>query len=117
MDDIVRNQLDMVSNMKFTVDNDSEKGLNEPFSEVVFNKVSVSKDSIKVIFEDYFINPYPGFDFHERFHNKTPPYAQIMYGKIEKETDKMYYFKVHSDVSSRIWEGYCPKKSCKVFNI
>lgn len=85
---------------------------------IVFSR-STAKDNIaiKVVFEDYIVHPFEGFDFHAKWNNNIPPYNKIMYGKISKETEKMYYFEVQSDTSDRAWCGWCPKKSCHVFNI
>ena len=40
-----------------------------------------------------------------------------MYGKIVKETEKMYYFELHSESKDNNWSGWCPKKSCRVINM
>ena len=69
---------------------------------------------IKVIFEDYFITGFPGFDFHEKFNNNIPPFDKVMYGKIIKETDRMYYFDLHTETSDKQWMGWCPNKSCTI---
>lgn len=102
---------------RFEVDGDSEKGFDEPFSEVIFYKKNRDDKLIKVIFEDYIINPFPGFDLHDKWNNGIKPYAKVMYGKIKNETKGMYQLEVHSDVSDKIWTGWCPKKSCTVEEI
>ena len=81
---------------------------------VVFEgKEAPAEKEVRVTFEDYFIHPYKGFDFHIA-QNQTPPPEKVMYGKITRETEKMYVFSLHPEDSLEIWEGKCPKKSCRV---
>ena len=77
-------------------------------------KETDSKDHKKIVFEDYFITGFPGFDFHDKYNNGVAPFAKVMYGEILKETEKMYYVSVHSDSSDKRWVGWVPKKSCTV---
>ena len=91
--------------------------LPESFNTVLFMHDLNDKGGyteIKVTFSDYIINPFDGFDFHDKFNHGVKPYDKVMYGTIVKETEKMYYFRLHSAYSDKIWEGYCPKKSCVV---
>lgn len=75
---------------------------------------AINKREVKVKFEKYFVTGYKGFDFHEKFNKGIYPTDVVMIGTIEKETEKMYYFKLHDETNNRNWEGYCPKKCCKV---
>lgn len=116
MNKILYDQLIKLKSFNHTVDGKLEEGFPESFSEIVFfKKQSVSQiKELCVVFEDYIVQPFEGFDFHDKFNNGVPPYDKIMYGTIERETEKMYYLKVHSITSDKIWTGWCPKKSCKI---
>ena len=83
---------------------------------VTFSKDNNATDEeeYKVIFEDYFITGFDGFDFHKKWNNDIPPFEKIMFGKIEKETEKMYYLNVYNTSHTKQWTGWCPKKSCKI---
>ncbi len=91
----------------------------ESGNEIVFLKDANegTDDKVKVVFESYFITGFPGFDFHDKFNNGIAPFEKVMYGKILKETDKMYYFDLHSISGDKKWVGWSPKKSCTVTNI
>lgn len=92
----------------------------ESFTEILFHKKeepNSKKREIKVIYENYIINPFDGFDLHDNWNNGKAPYAKIMYGEIIDETKGMYKFKVHSETSSEEYIGWCPKKSCVVQTI
>ena len=75
---------------------------------------ATSSSTIKVTFEDYFITGFDGFDFHNKWNNGIAPYDKVMYGTIDKETPKMYYFNLEDQSHMHHWEGWCPKKSCTV---
>lgn len=114
MNKILLDQLQKLATAHFDVDGKSGKDFNfsKPFSEILFYRKNNDNNEVKIIFEDYIINPFNGFDFHEKWNNNIPPYSKTMYGKIEKETKGMYYFKGHSETDDKIWEGWVPKKSC-----
>lgn len=87
----------------------------EDFTDVTFPRTSTPTEPIiKVVFADYIIKPFKGFDFHDKFNDGVPPYNKVMYGKIIKETPGMYYFEVRSETSNDMWRGWCPKKSCTI---
>lgn len=118
-DRILLSQLEKLKTCRFNVDGKAEKDFPESFSEVVFfkkdgNSPDAQTNEIKVVFENYIINPFPGFDLHEKWNNGVAPYDKVMYGKLLKETKGMYYFELHSEVSDKIWRGWCPKKSCTI---
>ena len=112
----VLEQIKKLSNLEYTLDNGSID-LDQYFSEITFKKRNADKqavDSIRVVFEDYIIKPFDGFDLHEKWNNGVAPYSKIMYGKIIKETAGMYMFTLHSEFSDKTWTGWCPKKSCEI---
>ena len=112
----VLEQIKKLSNLEYTLDNGSID-LDQYFSEITFKKRNADKhavDSIRVVFEDYIIKPFDGFDLHEKWNNGIAPYSKIMYGKIIKETAGMYMFTLHSEFSDKTWTGWCPKKSCEI---
>ncbi len=105
----------MFKNLKYTIDGKEASEIVDDFNEIIFfktNKEVKNNKPLVVIFEDYIIKPFPGFDFHEKFNKgKKPPFKQ-MTGFIVKETERMYYLHLkHNDIT---WEGWCPKKSCKL---
>lgn len=102
---------------RFNVDGNDCAYLPSDFDTVTFisNGAQVCNE-IKVVFEDYFITGFPGFDFHEKFNNGVYPFDKVMYGKIVKETEKMYFFELHTETSDKKWCGWCPKKSCTIKN-
>lgn len=111
-------QLKQVKGHRFDVDGVPSDIVPDDFNKIVFYKSdSKSADEVRVVFEDYIIKPFVGFDFHDKFNNGVPPYSKVMYGKITKETEKMYQFSLHSETSTSIWNGWCPKKSCSVVRI
>ena len=107
---IIQNQLNKLKN---------EILFSEEDNKIIFyqRNSNIKIDQIKVTFEDYIIKPFEGFDFHQKFNNNQPPTDKIMYGNIIKETEKMFYFDIHSELKERQWQGWCPKKSCKVIYI
>ena len=109
-----KTQLEMMSHFKYLVDGDKNKDILDVKDEIIFFKKEKEDNQINIVFENYFIHPFEGFDFHEKYNHNIPPYAKEMIGKIEKETEKMYYFKGHSLTDSKIWEGWVPKKSCTI---
>ena len=116
---IIQQQLKLLTTVPFKVDGEKRDVLPESFKEIVFEQdiSSVHKDNIIVIFEDYIIKPFKGFDLHQKWNNNIPPYDKKMYGNIIKETEKMYQLDVHSETSNHKWIGWCPKKSCKIIKI
>ena len=114
MNKIIQNQINKLTqelNYKIIEGN----GIDD-FKEIIFNKKSFisNKKEVRVTFEKYFVTGYNGFDFHEKFNKGVYPTDIVMVGSIEKETEKMYYFKLHDEMNERQWEGYCPKKCCTI---
>ena len=66
--------------------------------------------------DDYIVKPYEGFDFHDKFNGGLPPYQKVMYGKIIKETDKMYQLVARTADGFKIWAGWVPKKSMRIMS-
>lgn len=115
MNKTIKQQLEMLKTLEFQVDGQSLKDFPESFSEVVFFKDKAQeKDGETFVFEDYFIKPFKGFDFHDKFNHGIAPPEKTMYGNIIKETEKMYYIKVESLFSTKEWTGWTPKKSVKI---
>ena len=83
-----------------------------------FDTVTFKKNNrepiIKVVFSDYIVHPYQGFDFHDKYNGGKPPTQSTMYGEIIDETEKMYKFKVYTEQLEDEWIGWCPKKSCSI---
>ena len=107
----------MLKTLEFQVDGKPSKDFPESFSEIVFFKSGKNLEDVSektFSFESYIVKPYAGFDFHDKFNKGIAPPEQVMNGFIVKETEKMYYLKLHSNLTNRIWEGWCPKKSVKV---
>ncbi len=103
---IVKNQLEQLKK-KYLFDENGDS--------IIFHKVAKQyNDEVCVTFENYFITGFPGFDFHEKWNNGNAPKEKTMRGRIIKETEKMYFFELHSTSSDYFWNGWCPKKSCKV---
>lgn len=114
---ILQEQLQQLMTVPFKVDGKSSNAIPEDFNEIVFQKDGLTAyrpRDIRVEFADYILNPFPGFDLHDKWNNGVAPYDKVMYGKITKETEKMFYFEVHSETSGNLWCGWCPKKSCTV---
>lgn len=120
MNNTIKQQLDMLKTLEFQVDGKPSKDFPEFFNEVIFKKniadIKLYDTSEKqIVFKDYFIHPFEGFDFHQKFNKGAePPTDAVMYGTILKETDKMFYLKVHTFDAKKFWEGWCPKKSCTI---
>lgn len=118
MNNTIKQQLEMLKTLDFQVDGKPSKEFPESFSDIIFLKTNttnlVDTSEKTFIFEDYIIKPFEGFDFHKKFNKNIPPPAKIMQGQIIRETEKMYYIKVHTQDTSKMWEGFVPKKSCKV---
>lgn len=107
----------MLKTLEFQVDGKPSKDFPESFSEIVFFKSGKNLEDVSektFSFESYIVKPYAGFDFHDKFNKGIAPPEQVMNGFIVKETEKMYYLKLHSNLTNKIWEGWCPKKSVKV---
>lgn len=117
MNKTIFEQLDMLKTLEFQVDGKPSKDFPESFSEIVFFKSGKNLEDVSektFSFENYIIRPYVGFDFHDKFNKGIAPPEQVMNGFIVKETEKMYYLKLHSNLTNKIWEGWCPKKSVKI---
>ena len=117
MNEILKRQIQkLIATYPFKIDGRQEKDLPKSFSSIVFLRDgSVKRESeIRVTFENYFITGFPGFDFHDKWNNGIAPFDKVMYGKILKETEKMYYFELHAETGDKCWTGWCPKKSCTV---
>lgn len=117
MDGILKTQLMKLETAHFEIDGKKEKDFSKPFSEIIFYKKDKKDNAIKVTFENYIVNPFPGFDLHEKWNNGIKPYSKVMYGKIVDETKGMYKFDIHSESNDKSWVGWCPKKSCHVEEI
>ncbi len=74
----------------------------------------IPNEKLTVAFEKYFVDGYSGFDFHDKFNNGISPPEYVMYGKIERETEKMYVLDLISEDGTKKWHGWCPKKCCKI---
>lgn len=110
---VLQNQLQMMCHFKYETDTGEELG-SENINEIIFYKKNSINDGVTIIFENYFVHPFEGFDFHVKYNHNIPPYSKEMVGYIEKETEKMYYFKGHALTDCKMWEGWVPKKSCTV---
>jgi len=117
MTKILKEQILKLLNNDYKSSTTEEQIESEQVKDIIFyKKLNNSVKKYKVIFEDYIVRPFEGFDFHDKFnHGNTPP-SGVMYGIIIKETEKMYYFNLSTD-SLESWSGWCPKKSCKVFSL
>lgn len=104
--------------LEMQVDGVTSKDIPESFSEIVFfkNDKFISDANLEkvFVFEDYFIKPFKGFDFHEKFNNNTPPPEQAMQGFVLRETEKMFYISVHTFDGKKFWMGWVPKKSVRL---
>lgn len=87
------------------------------FEKIVFKQNTSTPKEVKVVFSDYIIHPYDGFDLHEKWNNNIAPPFATMYGSIVQETNGMYRFNLHDENYEKTWQGWCPKKSCVVINI
>lgn len=147
MNKLVQEQLNLLSNnLSFIVDDKNSSMIPSSFDHIIFKHSSSSLKDFEdrvIIFEDYIIKPFEGFDFHNKFNNGTPPPFKYMKGKVVKETEKMYYLdvkanvfksnfcnhclkkgtfdylcdncsKLYKDVCNVTWKGWCPKKSCTI---
>ena len=114
LDKILKTQLMKLKDAHFKVDGKYENSFPDTFSEIIFYKKDNNQRYIKVTFENYIINPFEGFDFHDKWNNGIKPYSKIMYGKVVDETKGMYKFELHSESNDKLWLGWCPKKSCRI---
>lgn len=119
MNSIIKEQLSKLEQYVCEVDGKSTSHVEDDFTTVVFKDVNGAKMTetkvaeIRVIFEDYIIHPYAGFDFHTKFNNNVAPPNKSMHGTILKETEKMLYMNLTDD-NGKVWIGWCPKKSCHI---
>lgn len=106
MSKIIDEQLDKLKNYAQTKDGDS----------IIFHRKNSynCKKEKAVVFEDYILHPFPGFDLHEKWNNGIAPPERTMYGDILKETTGMYLMSLHTETSGKSWTGWCPKKSCRI---
>lgn len=118
MNPLIKQQLNRLAVVyRATADGVFTQTIPDTAKKVIFlsaNTQSESKPKYRVTFESYFVMGFPGFDFHEKFNKGVAPPSVVMYGEIVRETEKMYYFKLKGETGTVHWEGYCPKKSCKV---
>ena len=120
MNKLLMEQLQKLKKLHFKVDGISAKEIPESFTEILFSKKSDNNSKekeIKVIYENYIVQPFDGFNLHDKWNNGVAPYSKIMYGKIIDETKGMYKLKVHSETSDKEYIGWCPKKSCRIQEI
>jgi hypothetical protein len=109
---ILKEQLQKLSTAHFkTVGN---VDITLPFDEVVFCKKESPKSITRICFEDYIVHPFGNFTFHDTWNNGIPPPRKIMYGDIDNETKGMYHFICTDETNENSWEGWIPKKSCKI---
>ena len=106
----------LIRKYPYTIERESEDE-NSPVVSVTFyrNENLQEESEIKVVFQDYFITGFPGFDFHTKYNNNIAPYERIMYGKIIDEKTNMYKFDLHNEACTKHWVGWCPKKSCTIY--
>lgn len=120
MTEILKNQLDRLRDFKHSVDGVDTAEFPDNFSEIVFYADKSGRSNtpkIKVVFESYVVNPFDGFDLHDKFNNGQPPYDRVMYGEIVKETPKMYLLRVFTETTGKEWTGWCYKKCCQIFTL
>ena len=83
MNEILKQQIMQIlkTGARFKVNGVLERDFPESFSSVVFMREEHHKEEneIKVIFENYFITGFPGFDFHDKWNNGVAPYDKVMY--------------------------------------
>lgn len=113
----ILDQLQRLQSLKYEIDGGAKVDFDDDFSEVVFFKKSqneIDLDEKKFTFENYMIAPFPGFDFNKKFNNGIDPPEKVMYGKIIKETEKMYKVQLYSKNTGNQWCGWTPKKSVTI---
>lgn len=108
MTETLKKELEKLNNLNPIYNNDSV------FFKKINNIPNNQNQIFRVIFADYIIKPFEGFDFHTKFNNNIAPPENIMYGEIIQTTEKMYKFKLKTSDGSKHWEGWCPKKSCRL---
>ena len=118
MNKLILEQLQMLKNLEFQVDGKPSKEFPDSFSKVLFKhtgneELKDSSDKI-IVFADYMVNPYEGFDFHKKFNSNNPPPEVVMYGVVLRETEKMYYLKLRTKDGQKSWLGWSPKKSVRI---
>lgn len=117
MNNILKQQLDMLKSLDFEVDGKSVKDFPDSFSEVTFKRSNfntlVDNREITIQFMNYVLEPFMD-DFHNKFNKGNKPQELVMYGTILRETEKMNYILVHNMDNSKVFEGWIPKKSMKV---
>ena len=111
---ILLNQLQKLQTAHFKIDDGECKDFSVPFKEVIFYKRNSPSSTVKISFADYFVHPFSGFDFHEKWNDGVAPPCNVLYGQIDKETKGMYHFVGNNEYCSVEWSGWVPKKSCEI---
>lgn len=112
----MRAVLERMTIFPFEVDGETLTDIPETAKTVVFRKRGNAPEEkeLKVTFKPYFVTGFDRFDFHEKFNKGIYPPTTVMYGYIIKETEKMYYVALHTEMNDKTWDGWVPKKSCVV---
>lgn len=64
--------------------------------------------------EDYIIHPYPGFTLHDNWNGGIIPTDKQMHILILNNMGKMIKVQAKGINNNKLWEGWLPKKSCKL---
>lgn len=114
MDKLIINQLNSLVDVPHSIEYDNE---GNPIS-IKFYKNTLEFDKVyRIIFQEYFVKGFDGFDFNEKWNNGVYPPDIVMYGSIIEETENMYKLKLSDNNDRNQWTGWCPKKCCKVENL
>lgn len=119
MNKIIKEQLERLKEYVCEVDGKFTSQITDDFTTVKFRDAKAAKvftpsaNHITVVFQDYIITPYAGFDLHTKFNGGVAPPSKQMTGSVLKETEKMLYLNL-VDSSGAVWVGWCPKKSCSI---
>lgn len=117
MNNIIKQQLNMLKSLDFEVDGESVSDFPDSFSEVVFKRNIDSNlndnRELTIQFMEYVLDSFMD-DFHKKFNNGDKPSELVMYGTIIRETDKMNYIMVHNKDNTKTFKGWIPKKSMKI---
>lgn len=117
MGKVRNNQINqLIRKYSYSVERENGDETSPVVSVTFYRNENTSENSVvKVVFQDYFITGFPGFDFHTKYNNNIAPYEKVMYGKILEEKSNMYKFELHNEACTKQWTGWCPKKSCTVY--
>ena len=147
MNSTIRRQLEALKSLEFLVDGIPSTDIPDSFSTITFKQSSsatTANEKVNVIFENYILKPFEGFDFHDKFNKGIAPQFKYMTGEILKKTEKMYFFKLQpaivetkvcahcfkpgdfkplckecaekfKELDKIYWCGWCPRKSCTVY--